>query len=164
MGFESFIQLTINGLIAGSKYALVASGFALIYATNKFMHFAHGVSVVIAGYIFYTFFILASLPVVPSVLFTLVASVVFGLGTYRFIYLPLQNKKASNVVLLIVSISTLVLFENLIQIIYGSDLKIIGVFKADSISVFGGFITPFQISLIIITLILFVSLFFIMKY
>jgi len=35
-------QLLINGLIAGAIYALVASGFSLIYSTNKFIHFAHG--------------------------------------------------------------------------------------------------------------------------
>ena len=45
------LQLTINGLIAGSIYALVAIGFSLIYGTNKFMHLAHGISVVIASYL-----------------------------------------------------------------------------------------------------------------
>jgi branched-chain amino acid transport system permease protein len=35
-------QLLVNGLIAGSIYALVALGFGLIYATTRFFHFAHG--------------------------------------------------------------------------------------------------------------------------
>lgn len=33
-------QLLVNGLIAGSIYALVALGFGLIYATTRFFHFA----------------------------------------------------------------------------------------------------------------------------
>ena len=36
-------QLIVNGIIAGSIYTLVAVGFAVIYRTVKFFHFAHGV-------------------------------------------------------------------------------------------------------------------------
>lgn len=35
-------QLILNGVIAGSIYALVALGFTVIYRTVKFFHFAHG--------------------------------------------------------------------------------------------------------------------------
>lgn len=34
-------QLLVNGLIAGSIYALVALGFGLIYSTTRYFHFAH---------------------------------------------------------------------------------------------------------------------------
>lgn len=37
-------QLLTNGVIAGSIYAPIAIGFAIIYRTVKFFHFAHGVS------------------------------------------------------------------------------------------------------------------------
>lgn len=36
-------QLFINGLIAGSIYALIALGFALIYGTTRFFHFVRAV-------------------------------------------------------------------------------------------------------------------------
>ena len=35
-------QIFINGLIAGSIYALLALGLGLIYSTTRFFHFAHG--------------------------------------------------------------------------------------------------------------------------
>jgi branched-subunit amino acid ABC-type transport system permease component len=34
-------QLIINGIIAGSIYALIALGFTVIYKTVRFFHFAH---------------------------------------------------------------------------------------------------------------------------
>lgn len=37
-----FLQLLINGLIAGAIYTLIASGFSLIYFTCRFVNFAHG--------------------------------------------------------------------------------------------------------------------------
>ncbi len=49
------VQLLINGIIAGSIYALVAVGFSLIYATNRFIHFAHGGFVTVSAYLIYLF-------------------------------------------------------------------------------------------------------------
>jgi len=51
-----FFQLLINGLIAGAIYALVASGFSLIYSTCKFVHFAHGATIAFGAYFLYFFF------------------------------------------------------------------------------------------------------------
>jgi len=157
-------QLTVNGLIAGSIYALVASGFSLIYGTNRFMHFAHGISVVIAGYILYSLFTVWKIPIVLSIFITLVLSGIFGLGIYRLIYLPLQNKKASNVILLMASIAILILFQNLIQAFYGADIKTIGYIKVGKgLSFIGAVITKLQIAIIIVSLLLLISLYFFMK-
>ena len=49
-------QLFLNSLIAGSIYALIAIGFAIIYKTVKFFHFAHGAVYAAGAYIAYTFF------------------------------------------------------------------------------------------------------------
>ena len=46
-------QLIINGLIAGSIYALAAAGFALVYYVLKFQYFSHGGIMSIAAYSFY---------------------------------------------------------------------------------------------------------------
>lgn len=48
-------QLIINGVIAGSIYALAALGFTVIYRTVKFFHFAHGVVYTAGAYLAYTF-------------------------------------------------------------------------------------------------------------
>jgi branched-chain amino acid transport system permease protein len=51
-----FNQLLLNGIIAGSIYALIALGFAVIYKTVRFFHFAHGVVYTAGAYFAYTFF------------------------------------------------------------------------------------------------------------
>lgn len=48
-------QLILNGIIAGSIYALIALGFTIIYRTVKFFHFAHGVVYTAGAYLAYTF-------------------------------------------------------------------------------------------------------------
>jgi branched-chain amino acid transport system permease protein len=47
-------ELILNGIIAGSIYALIALGFAVIYRTVKFFHFAHGVVYAAGAYLAFT--------------------------------------------------------------------------------------------------------------
>jgi len=48
-------QLLLNGIIAGSIYALIALGFTVIYKTVRFFHFAHGVVYTAGAYCAYSF-------------------------------------------------------------------------------------------------------------
>lgn len=52
-------QLLVNGLIAGSIYALIALGFTVIYKTVRFFHFAHGVVYTVGAYLAYSLVIQA---------------------------------------------------------------------------------------------------------
>ena len=160
----AFSQLLANSLIIGSIYALVACGFSLIYSTNKFMHFAHGSSVTVSAYFLFAMFNQLNLNFGIACILTLIFAAIFGLLTYRLIYRPLQNKNASNVILLIASIGILMFFENLIQLIFGADVKSINLIKtSEGINILGASITPLQISIIILTIILLISLNLFMK-
>ncbi len=46
-------QLLWNGVLTGSIYALTALGFALIYRTVRFFHFAHGAVYTVGAYCAY---------------------------------------------------------------------------------------------------------------
>lgn len=154
----------MNGLIIGSIYALVAAGFSLIYSTNKYMHFAHGVGVAIGGYILYTLFTLWGVPFYLACFLTVPLTGLFGLAMYRGLYLPLQRRGASNVVLLIASIALLILFQNLIQLIYDSNVKLIGYIKrAAGLTIGSITITPLQIVIIIISVVFFIVLYYFMQ-
>ena len=158
-------QLLVNGLIAGSIYALVACGFSLIYTTNRFMHFAHGTSVAVSAYMIFQFFTISHIPFYIACLLTLIVSAILGVLIYRFIYIPLQKKNASNIILLVASLGVLILFENLLQIFFGADVKSIGYVKiAKGVSILGAIITPLQIIIIIISVVLLILLFLFMKH
>jgi branched-chain amino acid transport system permease protein len=156
-------QSVVNGLIIGSVYALVAAGFSLIYSTNKFMHFAHGSAVVFGGYLLYTLFTLNGVPFYLACILTIPLSGLFGLGLYRLIYLPLRKRGASNVVLLIASIGILIFFQNLIQLIFDSNVKVVGyIERTAGLTVGPVTITPLQITIIAISIIFFVVLYWFM--
>src|SRR3989344_6708145 len=99
------VQLILNGIIAGAIYALVASGFALIYNVTKFMHFAHGAVLALGAYFMYTFAIIIGMNFWLAVLLTVILSGVAGALLNFGVYLPLRKRKASAAVLLIASIA-----------------------------------------------------------
>ncbi len=115
-------QVVINGIIAGCIYALVALGFAVIYRTVKFFHFAHGVVYAIGAYIAYSLII--SLGVNPVISFFLAATLagVGGVIIDRLVYKPLRKRKAPNLVFLIASFGIFIFIQNLLQLIYGAQI------------------------------------------
>ncbi len=159
-----FSQLFINGLIAGAIYALVASGFSLIFSTCKFIHFAHGATVAFSAYFLYFLFSLLGLNFWLSVILAIIFASLFGLLINVTVYKQLRKRKTSPVILLIASFALLILFESLILLLFGADVKTIGYIKiAKGLEFLGAIITPLQIVVVISSFILFGLLFFFMK-
>lgn len=158
------IQLLINSLIAGATYALVASGFSLIYSTNKFIHFAHGAVIAFSTYILYFLFSVLGINFGFSVALAITFASLLGYGLNLLVYKQLRKKKTSSVILLIASVSLLILLESLILILFGADVKTIGFIKVSKgIEFLGALITPLQLFIIVSSLILLAGLFLFMK-
>lgn len=162
MGY--LFQFIINGVIAGSLYALIATGFSVIYNTNKFIHFAHGVVSILGGYFFYSLSQELGWHYGVSGLIASLITGGIGVVLFRAIYLPLKRKNASNVIMLLSSIALLIVLQNLIQLIYGEQVKVIDVTTFNqSYDVLSGVITTVQIMIIFICIVLFIGLYFLVN-
>jgi len=158
------LQLLVNGLIAGAIYALVASGFSLIYSVNKFIHFAHGAAIAFSAYFLYLMFSIAGLNFVLSIIFSLIFACLLGWGMNILVYKQLRNKKTSSVILMVASFALLILLESFILLFFGADAKSVGFIKvAKGLEVLGAIITPLQIFIILASFVLLVGLYFFMK-
>ncbi len=115
-------QFLLNGIIAGSIYALIAIGFAVIYRTVKFFHFAHGVVYTVGAYLAYTFAISLGINSIFSFFFAAILAGIIGVAIDRLVYLPLRTAKAPNLVFLIASFGVFIFLQNLIQLIYGAQI------------------------------------------
>lgn len=159
-----FTQILINGLIAGAIYALVASGFSIIYSTNKFVHFAHGAVVAFAGYFLYFFYEQIGLNFYLSALISIALAALLGYLLDQLVYKPLRVKKASSSILLIASIALMILLESIIMIWFGSGVKTINfIQERQGVELFGANITPLQITIIALALLMFFGLYLFMK-
>ncbi len=146
---EIFVQLLLNAIVAGAVYALVAASFSIIYSTNKFIHMAHGSVIALNVYILYFLFSVLGINFPISVMLTCVGSMFIGFGINKF-YNQFREKKASLVILLLASIALMIFLDALILLLFGGNLKSIGLIKAaKGISFLGAVITPMQIVIII---------------
>jgi branched-chain amino acid transport system permease protein len=119
------IQLLVNGLIAGSVYALVALGFSLIYRSTKIFHIAHACVYTAAAYFLYLFHIQAHMGLVVSIVLSLICTGILGILMEITVYHPLFKEEASSSVMLISSIGIMTIVINTIAMLWGNETKII---------------------------------------
>ena len=157
-------QLIVNGLIAGSMYALAASGFSLVHYVLKFFNFAQGALIGISAYLFFLFFSVMGLNYVLSIMLCLILSVLISLLLNNLIYKRLRKRKATNVVLMISSLALMIFSSSLILAVFGSSTKVINSSKFNKPIVLGFFtITKLQIAIILASLVLFMLLWIVIR-
>jgi branched-chain amino acid transport system permease protein len=91
---STFVQVMLDGLLAGMLYALVAAGLSLIWGVMDVINFAHGEFLMVAMYLSYWLGFLAHVD--PIVSWVASGAFVFILGalTYRFIVSRCIDKAA----------------------------------------------------------------------
>jgi branched-chain amino acid transport system permease protein len=84
------IQQVVNALSAGSLYALMAVGLAMVFGILRLINFAHGDLMMIAAYVA-VFCIGAGLPLLVSLPIIVGATVIVGLLMERVAYRPIRG-------------------------------------------------------------------------
>lgn len=98
---HEFIQLTVDGLINGSAYALLGVGFALILGVTGRFHFAYAFTYTLSAYITAVGASSWHIPVIPAVVLGLVVGMVAGVLIESYIYRPLAAGAGANALLVI---------------------------------------------------------------
>jgi branched-chain amino acid transport system permease protein len=130
-GWTFFLQLTVNGVILGSIYALIALGYSMVYGILKLLNFAHGDVYMIGSFIGFGVLTLlggALSPVLPVVLLVLcmfavamIGSGVLGLVIERFAYRPLRD--APRIAPLISALGVAFFLENSALLLFGAQYR-----------------------------------------
>ena len=114
-------------------------------------------------FLFFLFEVLA-LPFLFSSVSTLFFSIFVGVFMNNLIYRQLRNRGANNVILLIASFALLILFESVILILFGADVKTLGYLKIQKgFEILDATITPLQTFIVFSSFALFFVLLLFMK-
>lgn len=159
---QKFISTLIDGLNAGSVYALVALGYTMVYGIAKMLNFAHGDIIMVGGYTIVVG--LANidfglpLPLRLALIFIMCVLVcsVLGFTIEKFAYKPLRN--ASPLAVLITAIGVSYLLQNLALLKFSSKREFVELFKVADIKI--GSVTIPGVSFIIwgVTLVMMIGL------
>ncbi|MDQ6713556.1 MAG: branched-chain amino acid ABC transporter permease [Candidatus Dormibacteraeota bacterium] len=121
---QNFPQQLVNGLEAGSLYALIALGYTLVYGILEMLNFAHGDVFMVGGFLaagVAGLFVHNGVAAVPAglVVTLMVAAAMggsglLGVGIERIAYRPLRN--ANRLAPLITAIGVSLLLESVVQV------------------------------------------------
>jgi branched-subunit amino acid ABC-type transport system permease component len=114
-------QFIFNGIVAGSVYALIALGFALIFTASRVFHFAHGGVYTIAAFAGYTAMVLLDLGLVAGFATATATGALLGVAINATLYEPMKAGGVSPFVSMICSFGLLIIFSNLTAILWGSN-------------------------------------------
>lgn len=117
------MQIIVNIILTMMIYLLIAYSFSIIYATTKFFHIAHAITITMAAYFTYYFSKNLFVPLYLAMILSAIFSTFFGVLSHIFIYKPLREKNATSMVLLMVSLGLYIIFQNIISLICGDSTK-----------------------------------------
>jgi branched-chain amino acid transport system permease protein len=103
------IQQVVNALSAGSLYALMAVGLAMVFGILRLINFAHGDLMMIAAYLA-VFCLGAGLPLAAALPIIVLGTVVVGLLMERVAYRPIRG--APDVAMLLTSFAVGQILQN----------------------------------------------------
>jgi branched-chain amino acid transport system permease protein len=119
--WSEFFQQVMFGLAIGAVYASLALAIVLIYRTTHVVNFAQGEMATFTTYIAWTLTANHGWSFWPAFFATIVFAFVLGAATERVIIRPFEG--GDPLTLILVTIALFVIFNGLVQWIWGADQK-----------------------------------------
>ena len=104
------LQLSMNGLVLGLIYALIAAGLALIFGVLEIINFAHGEMLMVGAYVMAYAIPALNGQYVPSMLVAMAVCAVLGVILYDGFLVRLREKDFERSILITMGISMVLLY------------------------------------------------------
>lgn len=164
---ETLLQQTVNGLVVGSVYALIALGYTMVYGILGLINFAHGDVLMVGALVALTVVQLLQthapdlgpvLTLLVSLGVSMLVCMIMGYTIERLAYRRLRN--APRLAPLITAIGVSFLLQTLAMIIWGRNYhtfpQLVSTMPLQPVA--GVFITPVQITILVVSALLMVGL------
>ena len=131
------LQILINGLALGSVYALIATGFALIFNILKFSNFSHGALMTLSAFIGYFFAKATNSPLIVVILVAMICGGVIAFGGEFLAFRKITLRNTSPIYYFVSSITLGTLFEGIVTLWVGPNFYSYPRFFKTSVLKFG---------------------------
>lgn len=119
LSFGPWFDYTVNGLVIGNIYALLAVGLALIFGVSHLINFAHGSVYTVGAFIGWLMITRVSAPLPLTILAVVAGCGLLGVAIERVGLRPLQN--APRIAPLLATIGIGVVLDQLMQLLFSPD-------------------------------------------
>ncbi len=117
------LDLTLQGLVRGSMYALMGIGLSLIFGILGIVNFAHGELFMVGAYVMYYVISIPGVPFVAGVAAAAVAVFILGVLIERGLVEPLRRRAGREWLMdaFVLTIGLMVIMQNGAQILFGAE-------------------------------------------
>lgn len=119
-----FLQQLVNGISVGGVYALIATGYALIYSLLGFSNWAHGEVAMIGAYFALLCAANISLPLPLAIAIGVILAGVFSVMNERIAYKRIRDNKSPTMFLMIAAMGLSTTYQNSAMLIFGSKFQV----------------------------------------
>ncbi len=117
------IQQLVNGISVGGIYALMATGYALIYSLLGFSNWAHGDVAMVGAYIGFLSLTSVKVPFWLSLIWAILGAGLISIINERFAYRRIRQNNSPTMFLMIAAMGLSVTYQNLVMVIVGPKFK-----------------------------------------
>lgn len=118
-----FLQLLANGVVNGAMFAVLASGFGLVYRGTGVFHVAYGGAFVLAAYLFYSLVTAAGLSWWTAGLVATGLGAVVGWAMEAGFYRPFFRRGTAHGAVMVASLGLGIVIENALALAYGNEIR-----------------------------------------
>ena len=115
----AWLDYTINGLVVGNIYALLAVGLALIFGVSHLINFAHGSVYMVGAYIGWAAITFLGTPLPVTLLLVVLGCGLLGMAIERIGLRPLKN--APRIAPLLATIGIAIVLDQTAQLVFTPD-------------------------------------------
>ena len=113
------LQLLVSGIVIGSRYALVAVSFGIIYSTTRIFHLAHAGTYTLAAYAAIVVSNMLGAPLWLAVVAGLAVATLVGALIELGIYQPMRKRSATKLAMFLASLGLSIVISSAMQIVFG---------------------------------------------
>lgn len=113
----------MSAIVLGSLYSLLASGLSLIWSTLGVFNYAHGATLIFAGYVIWTLSVRVELPPVVAILLTIPVIAVVGVLIELLAVRPLMRRENGTLLIMVSTLGIAAAIEGFIQVIWGPQYR-----------------------------------------
>ena len=160
------MQLLVNTTVLASLYCLICIGYVFIYRATRVLNLAHGELMAVGGYFIFTVALSLFSKPIPSFFLASIFSLVLGFAIYFFLMRFMAGESVFAAVLATIALG--ILLRGLITLIWTSQLwhplEYLGIENASHRLTREAVISTFGIAKVLAALLLYLSLFFCLKF
>lgn len=121
MSFSTIlVQTTVNGLMVGMIYVLMAIGFTMVFGIMRIVNFAHGEFYMVGAFLFAVLYGTSGLPVLPSLLLAVTVTGLLGLVMEWLVFSRLRGNELNG---MIASLGIALIMQNSALLLWGPSAR-----------------------------------------